>query len=377
VNVVAVIPARGGSQRLPRKNVLEVFGKPMIVWAIEACRRAPSVDAVFVSSEDGEVRQIAAAAGAQIIPRPDRLAADDVPKIEVIRHADQWLFDAHHCHPHSLISVQANSPEVLARDLESAVEMLQRHRLWEVTSIDERFIQNGAFRLIRQHSLYNTFLSAHLGVVPTDYLDIHTEEDLAQLHHRYPTRRAFEDRIAADADCASAHASGLSGELATTLDDYAISRELYRWILDNVERDRTILEFGSGSGSRELARHYRVYSVEHDRRWLGLDAGVNYIHAPLTDYGEYEWYNVEIVRERIPSRYDLIIVDGPPNNPRTSVIGRKGFVDNIHLFHTDVPIVFDDVNRPEERHNMHEVARRLNKPVRVIKGWQKDFGIVG
>ena len=377
MNVVAVIPARGGSERLPRKNVAEVFRKPMILWAIEACQRAASIDAVFVSSEDEEILAIAQAAGAGVIPRPSELARSQVPKVEAIRHADQWLYEKEHCHPHSLFSVQANSPELRTRDLEAAVRKLQEHRLWEVTSVNEQLIQNGAFRLIRQHSLYNTFLSAYLGVVPTDYLDIHTAEDLELLAQRYPTSEVFQARIQEDCAWAETQQESLTGELATSLDDFAISRELFCWIVENIPSGSKIIEFGSGSGTVELTKHFEVCSIEHDSKWLGHARQANYIHAPLVSYGNYQWYDHNVVKSNLSTDYDLIIVDGPPNNPQTSLIGRQGFVDHLHLFRCDVPIIFDDVNRPQEYDNMVAVADRLNQPFRVFRGWQKDFGIVG
>lgn len=74
---LAVIPARGGSKRLPRKNVIDFLGKPIIHYTIEAAHAARIFDRVLVSTEDAEIAAIAKRAGAEIDPRPAALATDD------------------------------------------------------------------------------------------------------------------------------------------------------------------------------------------------------------------------------------------------------------------------------------------------------------
>lgn len=191
MRTVAVIPARGGSKRLPRKNVQPLFGKPLIVWSIEACLAASEIDAVFVSSDDPEMLALAAQHGAQTIERPQDLAADATPKIEAIRHAHKWLQDVKGLEPEIIVSVQANSPEMSARDLDKAVQLLTRLDCWEVFSIDENDAMNGAIRALRTHCLHNTFLSAHMAVVRANYVDVHTASDLAQIEQRYGSVEAF------------------------------------------------------------------------------------------------------------------------------------------------------------------------------------------
>lgn len=191
MRTVAVIPARGGSKRLPRKNVHPLFGKPLIVWSIEACLAAARVDAVYVSSDDADILELARAHGAQTIERPAALADDATPKIEAIRHAHQWLIEATELEPETIVSVQANSPEMSAGDLDRAVHLLETHNCWEVFSIDENDVMNGAIRALRTHCLYNTFLSAHMAVIRTNYVDVHTSEDLAVIQERYGNAEAF------------------------------------------------------------------------------------------------------------------------------------------------------------------------------------------
>jgi pseudaminic acid cytidylyltransferase len=90
-SVIAVIPARGGSKRIPRKNVKEFCGKPMISWAIEAAKGSELFDRVIVSTDDAEVAAIAAQWGAEApFVRPAELANDFAGTTEVIAHATEW-----------------------------------------------------------------------------------------------------------------------------------------------------------------------------------------------------------------------------------------------------------------------------------------------
>lgn len=85
---LAIIPARGGSKRIPRKNILPFRGKPMIAWSIEAALQSGCFDAVIVSTDDPEIAAIAEAHGATApFVRPPELADDFTPTIPVLRHA--------------------------------------------------------------------------------------------------------------------------------------------------------------------------------------------------------------------------------------------------------------------------------------------------
>lgn len=90
--VLAVIPARGGSKRLKRKNLRLLGGKPLIVWTIDAARHASTPDRIIVSSDDSEIRQVAKQAGADVpFIRPARLAKDETPGVDPILHATREL----------------------------------------------------------------------------------------------------------------------------------------------------------------------------------------------------------------------------------------------------------------------------------------------
>ncbi|MDA0768345.1 MAG: pseudaminic acid cytidylyltransferase [Verrucomicrobia bacterium] len=85
---LAIIPARGGSKRIPRKNIREFRGKPMIAWSIDAARASGCFDAIIVSTDDDEIALLAESLGADVpFRRPPGLSDDFTPTIPVLRHA--------------------------------------------------------------------------------------------------------------------------------------------------------------------------------------------------------------------------------------------------------------------------------------------------
>lgn len=89
--IVALIPARGGSKRLPRKNVLPLRGIPLIQWSIATARASTLIDEVIVSTDDPEIALLSAEAGAQVMDRPPGLAQDTTPSLPVFQDALQRM----------------------------------------------------------------------------------------------------------------------------------------------------------------------------------------------------------------------------------------------------------------------------------------------
>lgn len=86
-DTIALIPARGGSKGLRRKNTVDLCGKPLIAWTIEAALNATSLSGVFVTTEDEEIADVAASYGVTVIARPAELATDDARTEDVVAHA--------------------------------------------------------------------------------------------------------------------------------------------------------------------------------------------------------------------------------------------------------------------------------------------------
>jgi len=85
--ILGVIPARGGSKGIPRKNLRPVCGRPLIAWTIDAARKSKLLDRFVVSTEDAEIKAVAQELGAEVLDRPDELAGDEVLSWEVLDHA--------------------------------------------------------------------------------------------------------------------------------------------------------------------------------------------------------------------------------------------------------------------------------------------------
>ena len=90
--ILAIIPARGGSKGVPRKNIKMLAGKPLIAWTIEEAKKSKYIDTCVVSTEDEEIKSVAEAWGGNVpFRRPAELAQDDTPGIEPVLHAIQMM----------------------------------------------------------------------------------------------------------------------------------------------------------------------------------------------------------------------------------------------------------------------------------------------
>ncbi|MFK3776280.1 pseudaminic acid cytidylyltransferase [Pseudomonas sp. NPDC089406] len=122
---IAVIPARGGSKRIPRKNIKPFCGRPMIAWSILAAQQSGLFERIIVSTDDPEIAELARACGAETpFVRPPELSDDHAGTTEVVAHAAQWLqqqgvaFDA-------LCCIYATAPLLHPADLSRGLEALQ------------------------------------------------------------------------------------------------------------------------------------------------------------------------------------------------------------------------------------------------------------
>lgn len=122
--VVAIIPARGGSKGVPRKNVRRVGGVPLVARAIAAARATPAIDRVIVSTDDAEIAAVAEGWGAQVVTRPDLLSGDTASSESALLHALDALSDAG-VETDILVFLQATSPFIDPRDLEIAISRMR------------------------------------------------------------------------------------------------------------------------------------------------------------------------------------------------------------------------------------------------------------
>lgn len=123
---IAIIPARGGSKRIPRKNIREFCGKPLITYSIEAAKASGLFDHVIVSTDDEEIREIANAWGAETpFVRPAELANDHATTVPVIKQAVEWV-QQHMGNVDNVCCIYATAPFIQASALREAHELLVR-----------------------------------------------------------------------------------------------------------------------------------------------------------------------------------------------------------------------------------------------------------
>lgn len=121
--ILALIPARGGSKGIPRKNLLPIGGRPLIAWSIEAAQRAACIDRVIVSTDDPEIAEVSAFWGATVpFLRPPELAGDSVPDLPVFEHALAWLKPE--WAPELVVHLRPTSPARRPGLVDSAIERL-------------------------------------------------------------------------------------------------------------------------------------------------------------------------------------------------------------------------------------------------------------
>lgn len=130
---LAIIPARGGSKRLPRKNILDLNGKPLISWTIEAALKSKYITKTIVTSDDDEILDIAQKYGSDIIKRPADLASDTASSFDAIEHTilkqkEQYDY---------IILLQPTSPLRTHKHIDEAIELLLEKNADAVISVCE------------------------------------------------------------------------------------------------------------------------------------------------------------------------------------------------------------------------------------------------
>ena len=166
-------------------------------------------------------------------------------------------------------------------------------------------------------------------------------------------------------------------------ESWMLPREAIDFVTENVEAESVVVEFGSGHGSELLAKHCKLYSIEHDKEWLGISSST-YIYAPITKnqrssgYQEIGWYDVSIVESNWPKTPAMVLIDGPPGH-----VGRHGILAVLHLLENVSIILVDDVDRDAEQNlanvlcellDMNQTIHSVDKPRK--NGGERKFAVL-
>lgn len=145
---VAIIPARGGSTRIPRKNIKNFLGKPIIAYSIEAALQSALFERVIVSTDDEEIAAVAREWGAETpFMRPDELGLDSVGTNDVVKHAIGWL-NAHDQSVDTACAIYATAPFIQVKYLRQGLDLLTKnHKSFAFSATTFPFPIKRAFKL--------------------------------------------------------------------------------------------------------------------------------------------------------------------------------------------------------------------------------------
>lgn len=136
--MIAIIPARGGSKRLPGKNIKLLAGKPLIAWTIEAALESKIFDHVFVSTDCDEIAQVSKLHGAEVpFLRPTEIATDTATTNDVVAHLVEWFEEEHNREVTTVAILQPTSPLRNAQHIQEAFKVMEKKHAKAVVSVCE------------------------------------------------------------------------------------------------------------------------------------------------------------------------------------------------------------------------------------------------
>lgn len=179
--ILAIIPARGGSKSIKRKNIKPILGKPMVCYSIEACQKSKYITRFVVSTEDSEIKEICENFGAEVIERPIELAQDETKTSPVMIHAAQVLEEQGY-KPDYIVLIQPTSPFRTAEFIDNAFEfMLAKENCDSCFSGFQLDITHGKWRELHDGKLEALY----------DYRDRPRRQDAERHYQTYCENGAF------------------------------------------------------------------------------------------------------------------------------------------------------------------------------------------
>ena len=156
VNILGVIPARGGSKGIPRKNLRCLNGTPLIAHTIEAAMQAKLLNKIVVTTDDIEIASISKVFGVDVIIRPSSLATDNIQNNSVVEHALKAL-DEKFTH---LVLLQPTSPLRRPKDIDICINYLLNNKVRSVVSVTQVEHHPSKFFVMDEHGMIASFMDA-------------------------------------------------------------------------------------------------------------------------------------------------------------------------------------------------------------------------
>lgn len=123
--IIAIILARGGSKRIPYKNIVRFCGKPLLAWTIIQAKHSPKINEVYVSTDDNKIVMVAKKYGAKIIKRPDTISGDYSTSEDALKHAINKIREENiHCNIDYIVFLQPTSPLRETKDIDEAIQTI-------------------------------------------------------------------------------------------------------------------------------------------------------------------------------------------------------------------------------------------------------------
>jgi CMP-N,N'-diacetyllegionaminic acid synthase len=136
--ILGIVPARGGSKAIPRKNLALLANKPLLAWTVEVALESASLDRLVISTDDPEIAEVGKKLGAEApFLRPAELAVDSSTSMDVILHAIRWFDDNENYRPDYVLLLQPTSPLRTATDIRESIKLALAKRAGSVVSICE------------------------------------------------------------------------------------------------------------------------------------------------------------------------------------------------------------------------------------------------
>ena len=221
MEILALIPARGGSKGIPRKNIRMFAGRPLLAWTVAAARAVRATVRVVVSTDDAEIADVAREAGAEVpFLRPAEHATDKAPSIAPVLHALQWFATHERWRPDAVALLPPTSPLRRTEDIDEAVALLQSAGTVSVASVVPA--RNHPFYVFQRESDGRISYFMDVSVRPQRRQDLPPAFAVSQAI--ILSRSAYFDRCAPDAWVADEHSvAGLvvSEETAFDIDTLA------------------------------------------------------------------------------------------------------------------------------------------------------------
>lgn len=179
METLAIIPARGGSKSIPKKNIVNLGGKPLIYYAIEAIKKSEIITKIIVSTDDEEIASVARQYGAEVpFMRPKELAEDSTPGRFVIDHAVRWVLKNTNLKPEYILTVQPTSPFIKPEQIRQLLDLVVSKKA------------DSGITMIPVPRMYHPY---HIRKIREDgFLELNDKE----MHYAHPTRQSDPPRYA-------------------------------------------------------------------------------------------------------------------------------------------------------------------------------------